>query len=130
MAGAIIAGAALFGVVGASAASLGGITGSLGADAQAVSSCDTDGIALSYTNAYDATVAGYTPLGAYKTSSVTVNSINAACNGKNIKLTLKDSTGASIGGGSGTVASGAATFALSPTIDPKLVVGAAAVISD
>ncbi len=83
---AIIAGAATLGVVGASAASLGGITSnSLGADTAVVGSCDTDGVTLAYTNAYDAT------LGRYQTTSVNVTGINAACAGKTLSLTLKDS---------------------------------------
>ena len=50
---AVIAGVGTFGVIGASAASLGGITGSsLGADAAVIGSCDTDGVSLTYTNTY------------------------------------------------------------------------------
>ena len=126
IAAAIIAGAATLGVVGASAASLGGITSnSLGADTAVVGSCDTDGVTLAYTNSYDAT------LGRYQTTSVNVTGINAACAGKTLSLTLKDAVGASLGGG--TVAAIVGTTAAVPLTAPganaNAVVGAAVVIS-
>ena len=126
IAAAVIAGIAALGVVGASAASLGGITSnSLGADTAVVGSCDTDGVTLAYTNAYDATS------GLYRTTSVTVSGINAACAGKALSLTLKDSAGASLA--NGTVASivgTSAAVAMSGTgASANAVVGAAAVIS-
>ncbi|MEZ5378847.1 MAG: hypothetical protein R2733_20265 [Acidimicrobiales bacterium] len=123
VAAAIVAGVAMFGVVGASAASLGGITStSLGADATVVSSCDTDGINLAYTNTYSAT------LGKYTTTSVAVSGINAACNGLPISLTLFNSSNASLGAGTATVTGGAATIPMSAGLASDLVVGAAAVI--
>lgn len=123
-AAAIIAELSTIGIAGASAASLGGVTSnSLGADVGVVASCDTDGVTLGYTNSYDPTS------GAYKTTTVAVSSINAACNGKAISLTLKDSAGVSLGSGSGSVAAGAASLTLSPTASAAAVVGAAVVIS-
>ncbi len=123
IAAAIVTGVAMFGVVGASAASLGGITSrSLGADATVVSSCDTDGITLAYTNAYSAA------LGRYTTTSVSVTGINTACNGLPISLTLFDGTNVSLGSGTTTVAAGAATIPMSAGLQSNLVVGAAAVI--
>ena len=126
IAAAVIAGIAALGVVGASAASLGGITSnSLGADTVVVGSCDTDGVTLAYTNAYDAT------LGRYQTTTVTVSGIAAACAGKSLALTLKDSGGVSLG--SGTVASIVGTSAAvamgGSGANANAVVGAAAVIS-
>jgi hypothetical protein len=123
---ALVAGAATLGVVGASAASLGGITSnSLGADTAVVGSCDSDGVTLSYTNSYDAT------LGRYQTTSIGVSGIAAACAGKSLSLTLKDSSGAALG--SGTVASiggTTATVTLAGSgANANAVVGAAAVIS-
>jgi hypothetical protein len=116
MVAAIIAGAAALGVVGASAASLGGITSnSLGADTTVVASCDTDGVTL----------------GVYRTTTVTVSGIAAACAGKALALTLKDSGGASLA--SGTVASIVGTSAavtMSGTgASANAVVNAAVVIS-
>ena len=123
---AIIAGAATLGVVGASAATLGGLnSASLGADVTVVSSCDTNGVTLAYTNAYDAA------LGRYQTTVVTVNGIDAACAGKQLAITLKDVGGASLGGG--TVASIVGTSApvtlVAPGVNANVVVGAAVVIS-
>lgn len=122
---AIIVPAALLGLVGAAAASLGGITSpSLGADVVVVASCDTDGVTLAYTNGYDAA------LGRYQTTSVAVSGINAACNTHAISVTLKDSSGASLGSGSSTVAGGAASVALSGSgANASAVVGAAVIIT-
>lgn len=123
---AVIAGVGTFGMIGASAASLGGITGSsLGADAAVIGSCDTDGVTLAYTNSYDAT------LGRYQTTGVTVTGIAAACAGKSLALTLKDTAGAALG--SGTVASIVGTSAsitlTAPGANANSVAGAAVVIS-
>ncbi len=50
---AAVGGLAAFGILTASAASLGGLTSSsLGADQTIIASCDTNGIALTYTNVY------------------------------------------------------------------------------
>jgi hypothetical protein len=123
---AIAAAASAFAVVGASATTLGGITGTdLGADTAVIGSCDTNGVTLAYTNTYDAS------LGRYQTTSVGVSGINAACAGKTLSLTLKDNTNASLA--SGTVASITGT---SETVtmsgsgaNANAVVGAAVVIS-
>ncbi len=124
MTAAIITGVAMFGVVGASAASLGGVTSnSLGADVGVVASCDTNGVTLGYTNGYDAAS------GAYRTTGVSVSAIDAACNGLTINVTLKNTAGASIGTGSATVAAGAATIALSTPAPAAQVTGAAVVIA-
>ena len=121
---AIVASASVFGLIRASAATLGGITTvSLGADAAAVSSCDTDGVSVTYTNTYDSAT------GVYRTSAVAVAGINTACNTKTIFVTLKDSAGTSLGVGSATVSAGAATVTLSPTASSTSVTGVAIVIS-
>lgn len=123
---AVLAGIAALGVSQASAASLGGITSSsFGSDVGVIGSCDTDGVNLAFANNYDAT------LGRYQTSSVTVSTIAAACSGKTLVITLKDSTGASLG--SGTVASIAGTSVAvtitAPGANANAVTGAAVVIS-
>lgn len=126
MAVALTMAAGTFGVVGASAASLGGLTGAtLGADTAVIGSCDTDGVTIAYTNSYDGT------LGRYQTTAVTVSGIAAPCAGKAMSLTLKDAAGASVG--SGTVASivgttGTVTLT-APGANANAVVGAAVVIS-
>lgn len=121
---AVVCGVSAFGIVGASAASLGGITGTgLGADVGVIASCDTDGVAVDFVNGYDPTT------GSYQTTAVNVTSINAACNGDAISLTLKDAADASLGTGSSTVAGGTATITLGGPADSSAVTGVAVVIS-
>jgi hypothetical protein len=92
--GAFIAFAALT----ASAATLGGLTSTaLGADQTVVGSCDTDGIALAYTNVYDATTNDY------QTTAVTLSGVATPCIGQHYQLTLSDGA-ASLGEKAGTVA--------------------------
>src|SRR5664279_1431994 len=84
---AIVAAVAAFAAVSASAAGLGGLTGtSLGADTTIVASCDTDGIAVTYTTAYNVATSQYV------VSAVNLAGVNAACNAKAANLTLSDST--------------------------------------
>ncbi len=122
----VLLGIGAFGLAAASAASLGGLTtGSLGADNAAVASCDTDGVTLAYgTPTYDATS------GVYRVSTATVSGIAAPCIGKTVYVTLADSAGASLGGGSGTLASGTSlTVTLSTSASAKAVTNAAVAIS-
>ncbi|MGB2756395.1 MAG: hypothetical protein WBD02_01885 [Acidimicrobiia bacterium] len=123
--GAIGAGVLALGVVGASAASLGGITSdSLGADVTTIASCDTDGVQLKpFTNAYDATA------GRYQTSGVTVAGIAAGCATKSMSVTLKDAAGVSLGSATATVGGTSQAVTFSPTVNANAVVGAAVVIS-
>jgi hypothetical protein len=117
-------GLALFGGVVASAASLGGLTSSnLGANNTVVASCDTDGVTISYANAYDATA------GAYKVGSVTVGGIAAGCAGQVLNVTLKGSTGTSLAATSVTVSGTSETMSVSGTVLAESVTGAAVVIS-
>ena len=117
--------AVLIAVAGASAASLGGITSpSLGADTGTVSSCDTDGVTLAYTNTYDST------LGRYQTTVVAESGINTACSTKTLSITLKDSSNVSLGSGSATVSGGAASVTLSGSgANAAAVTGAAVIIT-
>ena len=122
----------------ASAASLGVTGNTLGAGTVVIASCDTDGVTLRYTHTYVAAVPAINP-GSYRTSGVTISGIAPACSGKALDITLKDSTGASLG--SGNVASIVApvlpatdsvatvTFT-TPFADANAVVGAAVVIAD
>lgn len=91
---AILAGLAIAGTIGASAASLGGLGGQdLGADAGEVVSCDTDGVSLAYGTKFDPTaVDGDLVTGVYIVESVTVTLVNAACNGQDFALALTDGT--------------------------------------
>lgn len=120
----IMIGVGAFGVAGASAASLGGLTSQgLGADNGTVSSCDTDGVTIAYTSAYDSTA------GLYKVTSVTVSGINVACNAKTLNVTLTDASNASLGSGSATIAGTSQAVTMSPTANAKLVVGAALLVT-
>lgn len=89
-----------------------------------MSSCDTDGVTLAYTNTYDAT------LGRYQTTSVAVSGINTSCNTKTLSLTLKDSSNTSLGSGSATVTAGAATVTLAGSgANASSVTGAAVIVT-
>ena len=103
---------AFLGVAGlslASAAQLNLGTGSLGAGTTVVASCQADApISVNFESAF-------TP-GAdagYKASSLTLSSINAACEGQTYKVTLTDSDGAVLGSEStGTVSGTSVTIPL------------------
>jgi hypothetical protein len=117
-------GATALGAVVASAASLGGLTSSsLGANDTVVASCDIDGVAIAYTNAYDSAS------GRYRTTSVTVSGVAAACNGQNIAITLRDTGGASIGSGAATVTGTSQAIALTAPAPAEAVTGAAVVVT-
>lgn len=121
---ALLIGLAAFGLVGAAAASLNGLGGQkLGADDTVVASCDTDGVALAYTNSYDPAT------GVYRVSSVTVSGIAAACATETISVTLRDGTNANLGSGTATVGGTSQAVAIAPTASAKAVTGAAVVIS-
>jgi hypothetical protein len=118
-------GLAAFGILTASAASLGGLTSSsLGADQTVVASCDSNGIAMAYTTTYDA------PSNSYKTTAVTISNVDASCATKSYKLTMSDGA-ASLNETSGTVTltAGSQTITLSAAVDSKLITKAALVIS-
>lgn len=122
---AIVAAVAAFGAVSASAASLGGLSGtSLGADSTVVASCDTDGVTVGYTTAYNAAAKEYV------VSGVQLTGVAAGCAGKAANVTLSDAAGASLG--SGTVASVAGTtvnVTISPSASAKNVANVAVVIA-
>jgi len=85
---AITAGLAITGGVFASAASLGGVTSTnLGSSATVVASCDTDGVDIDYTTAYDSAS------GTYLVNTVTVDGIDASCTGEQIEVSLKNAGG-------------------------------------
>ena len=100
----------------------------LGAGTTLVASCDTDGVTVAYSNAYDA------PTGRYRTSAATIKGINNACNGKRLQITVKRSTGASLGARTIAVLSlpvgtTSATVNYAPMLDAALITGAAVVIA-
>jgi hypothetical protein len=84
---ALAAGLATFSVIGAFAATLGGVTSDeLGADASVVAACDSDGVGVDYGVVYDTTD------DRYEVASVDVTGIDAGCSGQTISVTLADTT--------------------------------------
>lgn len=74
----------------AMAATLGGIgTTDLGADTTVVASCDSDGVAVDYTTAFDA------QNGIQEVVAVNVTRIDAACDGQKIDVGLTNDAGTS-----------------------------------
>ena len=84
---AVLGGLLTAGLVGASAATLGGLSsGGLGAEDQVVAACDADGITVGYTNTYSATAQ------TYQVTAVNFTGVNAACNGKAASVSLRNGT--------------------------------------
>ena len=121
---ALIAGLVVFGGVIASASSLGGVSSrALGSGASVVASCDTDGVALAYTTAFDAAS------GTYRVSAVTVSGIAAACSGQQIEVGLRNTAGTSSVSTARTTVSGTSqTLTVSPTYDAAAVDSASVLI--
>lgn len=123
---AVLVGVSIAGIAGASAASLGGLSAnSLGSDDSVIASCDTDGINIAYTTAYDATAQEY------RTSAVNFSGVNAACNSKAASVSLRNggtllSTASS---SSITVTAGAFTLTLSSPVTSESIDGVSLVIS-
>jgi hypothetical protein len=116
----------VFGGTFAFAASLGGVTtGTVGDSATVVASCDTDGVNTSFSAPAWDSVSQH-----YGVSTLSVSSINAACNGDTIDVTLTDSSGASLGEGTGTVAAGAASVTFPTPVASSSVEGIEVVIAN
>ena len=81
----VLLGIAVAGIVGASAASLGLTTQSLGADATIVAACDS-AISASYTSAYNATSQDY------QVSGVKLSNVSTLCSGQTYAVTLDGAT--------------------------------------
>jgi hypothetical protein len=109
----------------ASAASLGLNGRTLGAGTAVIASCDTNGVALTYVNAF------HRATGQYRTTRVIVRNIAPACAGARLRITLRNAANAAIG--TGTIASlGAgpnANVLLTTPAPAAAVVGAAVVIA-
>lgn len=124
----LLLGTGVFGFAVASAATLGGLDGqTLGADANTLVSCDTDGVTLAYTTSYDA-AAGF-----YRVTDVTVSGLaDPTCNSKNIDVTLKDVGNVSLGEGTAVigVATTSVVVSITPNPEAEVVTGAAVVVYD
>jgi hypothetical protein len=84
---AVLGGVLSMGLVGASAATLGTLSGAgLGADDQVVAGCDTDGITVGYTTAYSAAAQ------TYQVTAVNFTGVNAACTAKAASVSLRNGT--------------------------------------
>ena len=84
---AVMGGVLSMGLVGASAATLGTLSGAgLGADDQVVAGCDTDGVTVGYTTAYSAAAQ------TYQVTAVNFTGVNAACNAKAASVSLRNGT--------------------------------------
>jgi len=127
---AVIIAVFVFGLISASAASLGGITtADLGADTAVVASCDADGVTVAYNWTYTPGAPGF-----FDVDSVDVEGIDAACDGYDIFVDLGDGSAIL---GDGTVASitapGTTTVAITPVgteVDAELVTEIGVVISN
>jgi hypothetical protein len=123
---AVLGGVLATGVVGASAATLGGLTGGgLGADDQVVAACDTDGIVSNYTTTYSATAQ------TYQVTAVNFTGVNAACNGKAASVSLRNGTTnlGTTAAASITVATSAFSITLGTPVTASSVTGLSLVIS-
>ena len=109
---ALLFGTCAYAIAFASAATIGTVTDAgVGSGNTVIASCDTDGVNTAYGTTYSASTPGY------NVTSVSVTSINTACNGKNISVTVAKSDGSTPATGAGVVASGASNnIALSPAI--------------
>jgi hypothetical protein len=115
---------AVVGVAGlslASAATLSINANSLGAGTDLVASCDTDGVDVGFGTAWDAVGND-----GYDATAVDVTSIDAACNGQDIAVTLT-AAGVVVDEVTGTVAAGAFTSAIT-AYDAELIDGVSIVI--
>lgn len=119
---AALAAVGVFGITLASAATLGGLNSvSLGADQTVVTSCDSDGIGVAYTNAFDAAS------GKYNTTEVVLSDIAPGCAGQSFQLTLSDGSTALVEA-SGTVAENETQTVVLPTAVAADQVNAAALV--
>ena len=123
---AVMGGVLSMGLVGASAATLGTLSGAgLGADDQVVAGCDTDGITVGYTTAYSAAAQ------TYQVTAVNFTGVNAACNAKAASVSLRNGT-TNLGTtnvASITVAASAFTVTLGSAVTASSVNGLSLVIS-
>jgi hypothetical protein len=120
---AVLAGVGVAGLVGAAAASLDLTSSSLGADAQVVASCDTDGIDVNWVTGYNATAQRF------DVEDIELSGVATACDGLDLEIVLTDSLDAQIGSFSGSASSGTTTAALTTPVDAEAIEGIAVVIS-
>lgn len=126
-----VAGLGIAGLGLASAAQLNLTAGALGAGTTVVASCDNDGVAVAFTNAFAAAAKGYT------VTEVKLSGVAAACAGQTVKVDLLNtdptdgSVGASLGQVTATVGTsgGNVTLAVPGPVKAADVKGVAVVIA-
>jgi len=107
----------------ASAASLGGLSSDqVGANDTVVAACDSNGVSMSYTTAYDDATASY------QVTEATVSGIAAPCIGQTLDLTVSDAAGVALGDGTVVVA-GASETITGLAVPAEGLRGAAVIIS-
>lgn len=121
---AIVLAVLAFSMIAASAASLGGTsTSSLGAETDVVAGCDSDGIAVDFTVAYNSTTREY------DTATVDISGINTPdCDGQTLSVTITDSAGTSLGDASTVLAASQTSWSAPITASAEAVAGIAVVI--
>lgn len=121
---AVLGGLAVAGLAGASAASLGGLRADdLGSDDAVIASCDTNGIDIDFTTAYNST------LQAFEVTDVVFGDVAAGCAGQAATVTLSDTADASLTEETGLAASTSFTLTLTTPVLADLVEGIALVIT-
>lgn len=124
-----VAGLGIAGLGLASAAQLNLTAGALGAGTTVVASCDADGVAVAFTNAFAAAAKGYT------VTEVKLTGVAAGCSGQTAKVDLLNtdptdgSTGASLGQMTATVTGTTLTLAVPGSVKAADVKGVAVVIA-
>jgi hypothetical protein len=120
---AVLAGVGVAGLVGAAAASLDLTTSSLGADAQVVASCDTDGIDVNWGTGFNSLAQRF------DLQSVELSGVAAACDGLDLEIVITDAADVTIATFTGFAASTTTTASLAAPVDAEAVEGIAVVIS-
>jgi len=123
---AVLAGVSIAGIMGASAATLGGLTSSsVGADNSVVAACDADGIAISYTTSYNATAQEY------QVTAVNFTGVNALCDAKAASVSLRNGATnlGTTNSASITVAANAFSITLASPVAASAVDGVSLIIS-
>lgn len=120
---AVLAGVGVAGLVGAAAASLDLTSSSLGADANVVASCDTDGIDVNWGTGFNSLAQRF------DLQSVELTGVAAACNGLDLEIVITDAADATIATFSGSATSVTTTASLASPVDAEAVEGIAVVIS-
>ena len=117
---------AVIGVAGlslASAAQLNVTSGSLAAGNTVVAACQPAAtpVTTGFTNAF--------ATGGYTTTAVTLGNVDALCAGLNVRITVTNAAGASLGEATGTAAAGATSYTLPAGISAAAITGVSVIIS-